>query len=806
MSELPGKPNQDEEETRVLEHEPASPAGKRREVRIGGYRLIRELGTGGMGKVFLAEQNEPVQRKVALKLIGGKRGDSLYSALFDVERQTLARLHHPYIAQVYEAGTGPGNMPWFAMELVQGEPITRHCHSHDLGLEERLRLFIRVCKGVQHAHNRGIIHRDLKPANILVSLVDQVSMPKVIDFGVATSLREQKDGKAHRPLQVGTPAYMSPEQLSNRPGSVSIGSDVYALGVILFELLVEKRPPRSSAESQLRLLCKSLEHKRLTSSSLPPEARGVGSSQNTSMVDLVDKARHLPHELRCIIAKALAFDVHHRYQSADALGADLESYLRDEPISAVEHTRRYLVRKFFRRHRLATVFAGLVSFSLIGGFGLAVWSWMEASTQRDIAQVETERSEMALQFVTEMLQSIDPDFAASGDLMLMHDLLATAARRAHDALTEHPHIEAEIQGIIGSTYLALNDLDRAETHLQRSLVLSKQVGFEWQALQAKRSLALLFLNQRDYVRSEEMFDQVLAQSHLLTDHPTMDFDSRVQLGALYAQTGRTQLARETIGPVLERISNDYPGEMTGVRLAGLSALAQAFQVEGDLERAEAVFRQQEEIARTWDSPMARRHLADGLNGRAIIYLEQQRHADAEPLLRESLALTRQRLGEGHPLTLPALSNLGSSLRHQGKFDQAREIFQVAHAIAREHDGRTGYRTVLISYNLGNLLREAGEIREALELHRWVVGVAESESHSRANLGIYRTGLGQTQLSAGDDFRAAETLAAAVDELEERFGASHRRTLEAMENLIIALDNLDRNEEAALWRARYEDQQ
>ena len=806
MSESPGKPNQDEEETRVLEREPAPPAGKRREVRIGGYRLIRELGTGGMGKVFLAEQSEPVQRKVALKLIGGKRGDSLYSALFDVERQTLARLHHPYIAQVYEAGTGPGNMPWFAMELVQGEPITRHCHFHDLGLEERLRLFIRVCQGVQHAHHRGIIHRDLKPANILVSLVDNVSMPKVIDFGVATSLREQKDGKAHRPLQVGTPAYMSPEQLSSRPDSVSIGSDVYALGVILFELLVEKRPPRSSAESQLRLLCRSLEHKRLTSSSLPPEARGAGSSHSTSLVDLVDKARHLPHELRCIIAKALAFDVDYRYQSADALGGDLESYLRDEPISAVKHTRRYLLRKFFRRHRLATAFAGLVSFSLIGGFGLAVWGWMEASTQRDIAQIETERSEMALEFVTDMLHSIDPDYAASGDLMVMQDLLATAASRARDALVDHPDIEAEIQGIIGSTYVALNDPERAETHLQRSLALSHRENLDVLALQAKRSLALLHLNQHDYERSEELYNRVMEQLHLLADHPVQRFDTQVQLGVLYADTGRPQLAREAIEPILEVIRNDYPDEMIGVQLSGLSALGRAYQAEADYDQAEAIYLEQEELARSWDSPMARRQLSDSLNARAILYLEQQRPADAEPLLRESLALTRQRLGEGHPLTLPALSNLGSSLRQQGKFDQAREIFEVAHAIASEHDGRTGFRTVLISYNLGNLLREAGEVHEALELHRWVVGTAESDPTSQANLPVYRMGLGQTQLAAGDDFRAAETLEAAVAELEERFGSSHRRTLEAMESLIIALDNLDRNEESALWRARYEEHQ
>jgi eukaryotic-like serine/threonine-protein kinase len=803
MSDSPRRPVPDEEATRILEDEPERTVKKRRQVRIGGYRLIRELGAGGMGKVFLAEQTEPVQRKVALKLIGGKRGDSLYSALFDVERQTLARLHHPYIAQVYEAGTGPGKMPWFAMELVQGEPITRHCHSHDLSLEQRLRLFVRVCQGVQHAHHRGIIHRDLKPANIMVSLVDGVSIPKVIDFGVATSLREHKDGKAHRPMQVGTPAYMSPEQQSNRPGSVSIGSDVYALGVILFELLVEKRPPRSSAESQLRLLCRSLEHRRLTASSLPPEARSSDAGQDAPLIDLVDKARHLPYELRCIVAKALAFDVDHRYQSADALGTDLESFLRDEPISAVDHTRRYLVRKFFRRHRLATTFAVLVSVSLVAGFGLAVWGWMEASTQRDIARVEMERSDMALDFVTEMLQSIDPDFAASGDLMVMQELLATAARRAGDVLIDHPDIEAEIQGIIGATYVALNDYDRAETHLQRSLALSRQESLEWQMLQAKRSLALLYQNQRDFERSEALYDRILDQRRLLADHHHQYFDIRVQLGALYADTGRPELARETIEPVMEAIRTDHSGEMIGVQLSGLSALARAYSTQGELDRAEATYLEQEALARDWDSPMARRHLSDGLNGRAIVYMEQQRPADAEPLLRESLSLTRQRLGDDHPLTLPALSNLGSSLRQQGKLDQAREVIEIAYEISRRHHGRTAYSTVLIRYNLGNLLREAEAYREALEIHQWVVSTAQSEPASQDNLPIYRTGLGQTLLAAGDDYRAVEVLEVAVQDLEQSFGPEHRRTLEAVESLLEALDSLGRGEDSAFWRERYD---
>jgi eukaryotic-like serine/threonine-protein kinase len=790
--------NSDLEPTRIQKRE-----GKEEQQedpdRIGAYRLIRELGSGGMGKVFLAEQNEPVHRHVALKLISASGDDGLVKALFEFERQTLARLHHPYIAQVYDAGTAEDGRPWFAMELVRGDPIVKHCRHQDLALKERLELFIRVCKGIQHAHQRGIIHRDLKPANILVSRVDGESIPRIIDFGVAASLdpavSKKRGGKQ---LQVGTPAYMSPEQLNQKDGTsrISVRCDVYALGVILFELLLEHRPPRSSSESQLRHLCSSLKHWRGTTQ-LPRDLRQSESDQAVPLTELVEKARQLPYELRCILATALAYDADQRYQSAEALGDDLARFLDHQPVGAVPRTRLYVWRKYLWRHRIATAFIGLVSLSLITGLALALWGMIEAGSQRDLARAEAERAQHSLDFVAQMLRSIDPDYAASGDTALLQDLLANAARRAFTLLEAEPETEAEIQHIIGSTYLALHDYPDAEMHLQRALELAEQTKRTDLALRAMNSLALLYMNDRQFERSEAMFDAMAEHNRDLIRHQKLHLDMLSHRGYLYAQTGRTELARQSVQPVLKETEGEIDEDLIPVRLSALVTTGISHLADNAYAEAEAAYLEHERVARSWDSPMARRLLSEGLNGRAIVYLEQQRHADAEPLLRESLALTRQRLGDDHPLTMPALSNLGSSLRFQGRFDEAAEIIRQALQIARNHQGEESFAATMISYNLGNLLREAGEIREALTLHRWVVETVSADPNP--NLPVYLAGLGQTELAAGHDPRATQALQAAAPDLIERFGSSHYRTREAIENLVIALDNTGQADQADQWR-------
>ncbi|HSH26983.1 MAG TPA: serine/threonine-protein kinase, partial [Wenzhouxiangella sp.] len=378
--------------------------------RIGPYRLIRELGRGGMGTVYLAEQLEPVQRKVALKLIGKRSAGGSAGAMFEVERQMLARMHHPAIAQVFDAGTAEDGRPWFAMEWVRGEPIVEHVERHGLSTKERLELFIRVCSGIQHAHQQGVIHRDIKPGNVLVSRIDGVSMPGIIDFGVATGIVEQA-GRARSDTtdRAGTRGYMSPEMLTGPAAEVDTRTDVYSLGVLLFELLTRQRPPPADNTPALEAIRKGLISSNVSGQS-------VGTTSGPSLPD----ASHLPRELRWILARALAPDRNDRYDSAAALAADLRRYLANEVVEAVPATRRYRWRKFLARNALAASAASVVSLALVVGLVVAIWGLLEARAQAD-------RAEQIAVFTTRMLSSIEPQIAEGQPTPVLDRVLADAA-------------------------------------------------------------------------------------------------------------------------------------------------------------------------------------------------------------------------------------------------------------------------------------------------------------------------------------------------------------------------------------------
>lgn len=372
--------------------------------RIGPYRLIRRLGAGGMGQVFLAEQLEPVEREVALKLIRHRGNQSAATALFEVERQILARLNHPAIAQIYDAGSSDGQS-WFAMELVDGEPLTEHSRRYALGLSEQLGLFIRICQGVQYAHQRGILHRDLKPANILVSRIDDRSIPRIIDFGVATTLdTDEGDGSiGHR---AGTPAYMSPQLLGDDDHSADVRDDVYALGVILFELLLGERPPESANGRSREVLCQALRMRRSTI--LQTSSSFEAPDQAKDLTQLVQKSRRLRYELRCILATTLVIDPEQRYQTVTALGEDLQRFLENRPVTAVPDSTLYRLGRFGRRHALALGAGSLVMTALIAGLIASTLSLREAQRQFHRAEERQQELEAVVGFQQSMLEMLDP--------------------------------------------------------------------------------------------------------------------------------------------------------------------------------------------------------------------------------------------------------------------------------------------------------------------------------------------------------------------------------------------------------------
>jgi serine/threonine protein kinase len=353
--------------------------------RIGPYRVLREIGEGGMGIVYEAEQEAPVRRKVALKLIKIGMDTREVIARFESERQALALMNHPNIARVYDAGATAEGRPYFAMEYVQGVPITEYCDRHKLTIPDRLKLFVNVCEGVQHAHQKGIIHRDIKPSNVLVTTQDDTRAPKIIDFGVAkaTSQRLTEHTVFTELGQIiGTPEYMSPEQAEMTNLDIDTRTDVYSLGVLLYELLAGRQPFDATALRQAGLA--EIQRKLREDEPQKPSSRVSGlepaatlSAANRS-VDVRTLQRAIAGELDWITMKALEKDRVRRYQTANGLALDIERHLRDEPVTAGPPSGLYRARKLLRRHRRTFVAAAAVVVALIAGVIGTSWALLRA--------------------------------------------------------------------------------------------------------------------------------------------------------------------------------------------------------------------------------------------------------------------------------------------------------------------------------------------------------------------------------------------------------------------------------------------
>jgi serine/threonine protein kinase len=543
--------------------------------RVGSYRLVERLGEGGFGEVHLAEQTEPIRRTVALKIVKLGMDTKQVVARFEAERQALALMDHPHIARVFEAGATEHGRPYFAMEHVPGIPITDYCDKHRLGVEQRLDLFLHVCDAIQHAHQKGVIHRDLKPSNILIERFGEEHVPKVIDFGIAKamgfSLTERTPVTEQGQL-IGTPEYMSPEQAVMSALNVDTRADIYALGVVLYELLAG-RPPfdprtfRGRSFNEIQQIIRDVEPPRPSTrlSTVSGEVsedgdRSAAAIATRRRTDARTLRRRLRGDLDWITMKATDKDRERRYASVSGLAADVRRHLRHEPVLAGPPGAVYKLRKLIRRHRLGVTAATVVALVLIVGSVATAWQAVRATDAEHLAQerwTEAEDARATVEREAAIARAVN-DFLNKDVLtaaspkgqprdITMREVLDAASKGIEGRFADAPLVEGYVRMILGETYFELGVYDLAETHLVRSLDLQLAESGEEDpdTIHAMSQLALVYQAMFRFDDAEPLARRALEASRraLGETHP----DTRLVIRSLvflYQDWGKPDQAAE----------------------------------------------------------------------------------------------------------------------------------------------------------------------------------------------------------------------------------------------------------------------
>lgn len=686
------------------------------------FKLIRKLGEGGMGQVWLCEQTTPVCRQVALKLIKAGMYDEAVLRRFQAERQSLAIMEHPAIAKVYEAGTTPQGQPYFVMEYVPGLPITEYCDHKKLGITERLELFIQVCEGVQHAHQKAIIHRDLKPANILIVEVNGKPTPRIIDFGLAKAAIPV-DGQSlfTQPGSfIGTPAFMSPEQADPNVSDVDTRTDVYSLGVILYVLLAGSQP---FASGRQKLPVHEL-LRRLREDEPPRPSIKVSSDHATSTVaaeargtDPKQLASRLRGDLDWITLKAVEKDRTLRYGSPSELANDLRRHLNHEPVLARPASTGYRIQKYVRRHRIAVSVAASLVLLLAAFAAVQAIQLRRITAERDRANRERDRANRITDFMTGMFKVSDPS-EARGNTVTAREIMDKASNDMGRGLARDPEVQSQLMWVMALTYANLGLNARAHELAQQALEIRQStLGRDNpKTLESVIQLGDILEREGHYPEAEKLERQALAlERRDLAAGDSLMLDTMDRLAVVLVDEGIYEEAEQLDDEVLEvrRRRNEPPDSQT---LRAMNNLGTAFGGEGQYANAEQEYRQLLEVSQQILGPDHPQTL--GAMGNLAVAIERQnRFGEAEQLFRQVLANSQRVMGPEHRDTVLAMTTLAEVLTSEDRLAEAEKLYRQALRISSRTLGPDHPDTLADQSSFADLLFKERHLREAEQLQR-----------------------------------------------------------------------------------------
>ena len=792
--------------------------------RIDTYKILDILGEGGMSIVYLAEQQEPVRRQVALKILKPGMDTRQIIARFESERQALAVLDYPGIADIYDGGVTEQGLPYFAMERVNGVPINEYCDENRLTMRERVAVFVDVCSAVQHAHHKGLIHRDLKPSNILVGVSDGRPLVKVIDFGIAkatgVSLTDKtlftKVGQL-----IGTPQYMSPEQADSSGLDVDTRADIYSLGVIFYELLVGAVPLELAqvADHAVRHAIREKDPPKPSTriTELGDTASEVAKARQA---DLLDIRKELAGDLDWIVMKAIEKDRTRRYETANALAMECRRYLRHEPVLARAPSSAYLLGRFIRRNRIVVAWAGIAIAAVVAGAVATTIGMVKARKAEQVALTEAETASAVSDFLVGLFYASDP-FASSEDANAVSakDLVDRGAQRLETELQESPTVRARLMNALGVILTNLGEIDRAEELIHDAMAIRRE-SMDANAREFAESyyaLGQIAYNKGDYLASVDAFERAielfaeadgaesaavadtlryvassysqLSQSdraiaalrrsseilRALPDTPDSQIGENINsLGLTLYLAGDHVEAALAFEEALGYLSGSPP---TGLYARTLSNLAIAYQLTGRIQESIETQERALEIKRDVFGP---RHIevAYSLNALGNIERELGEFGDASTLLAETIDIFSSALGEEHGNVAIVKLSLAHVMLDSGRLEEARNLFTEARPIVVSVFGEGSLREIQTLNGIGFTALSEGNVSEANALFSEAVEKGRTIATSSVDLGLSLTGFAASVSSDDPEFDRHALFEEAIEMLAATAGRESVRTLDA----------------------------